>query len=177
MHSISERQLFWRTRCEALFSMSVSAAATVAPHFAAYESASFTASVASPVPRADGTNPYPDARRLQRCGVPGPESWVRERLDCRGDHMSVLSLRPSQNATGGQSTNRSSPGPLKTCSLRRSANIVRELREAAGLSQYELGERAGVAQPNIAAYEAGRRRPAVERCPLDRDQARSHPAD
>lgn len=36
-------------------------------------------------------------------------------------------------------------------------NPVRELREAAGLSQAELALRSGVAQPNIAAYETGRR--------------------
>ncbi len=35
---------------------------------------------------------------------------------------------------------------------------IRELREAAGLTQAELAARSGVAQPNIAAYEAGRRR-------------------
>ena len=34
---------------------------------------------------------------------------------------------------------------------------VRRLREAAGLSQAELASRSGVAQPNIAAYETGRR--------------------
>ncbi len=37
-------------------------------------------------------------------------------------------------------------------------NQVLELREAAGLSQAQLAARSGVAQPNIAAYEAGRRR-------------------
>lgn len=37
-------------------------------------------------------------------------------------------------------------------------NAVRELRAAAGLSQQELARRSGVAQPNIAAYETGRRR-------------------
>lgn len=36
-------------------------------------------------------------------------------------------------------------------------NLVRDLREAAGLSQAELARRSGVAQPNIAAYETGRR--------------------
>ncbi|KAA0977958.1 helix-turn-helix domain-containing protein [Paeniglutamicibacter gangotriensis] len=36
-------------------------------------------------------------------------------------------------------------------------NPVRSLREAAGLSQAELARRSGVAQPNIASYEAGRR--------------------
>lgn len=38
------------------------------------------------------------------------------------------------------------------------SNPVRVLREAAGLSQAQLAERSGVAQPNIAAYESGRRR-------------------
>lgn len=38
------------------------------------------------------------------------------------------------------------------------ANQVLELREAAALSQAQLAARSGVAQPNIAAYEAGRRR-------------------
>lgn len=41
-------------------------------------------------------------------------------------------------------------------------NAVRDLREAAGLSQAELARRSGVAQPNIAAYEAGRRGPGPE---------------
>lgn len=35
---------------------------------------------------------------------------------------------------------------------------VRALRRSAGLTQAELAARAGVAQPNIAAYETGRRR-------------------
>lgn len=35
---------------------------------------------------------------------------------------------------------------------------IRALREAAGLSQAQLAVRSGVAQPNIAAYESGRRR-------------------
>ncbi|UYM07678.1 helix-turn-helix domain-containing protein [Solicola gregarius] len=39
-------------------------------------------------------------------------------------------------------------------------NPVRRLRQAAGLSQHELAERSGVAQPNIAAYETGRRAPS-----------------
>lgn len=34
---------------------------------------------------------------------------------------------------------------------------MRELRERAGLSQAQLAQRSGVAQPNIAAYESGRR--------------------
>lgn len=37
-------------------------------------------------------------------------------------------------------------------------NEVLKLRAAAGLSQAQLVARSGVAQPNIAAYEAGRRR-------------------
>ncbi|MDO5535727.1 MAG: helix-turn-helix domain-containing protein [Propionibacteriaceae bacterium] len=40
-------------------------------------------------------------------------------------------------------------------------SIVRELRLAAGVSQAELARRSGVAQPNLAAYESGRRRPSA----------------
>ncbi|QDZ16983.1 XRE family transcriptional regulator [Humibacter ginsenosidimutans] len=39
---------------------------------------------------------------------------------------------------------------------------LRDLRRAAGISQRELSRRSGVAQPNIAAYETGRRAPAPE---------------
>ena len=39
--------------------------------------------------------------------------------------------------------------------------MVRELRQAAGLTQQELALRAGVAQPNIAAYETGQRAPSA----------------
>ena len=39
---------------------------------------------------------------------------------------------------------------------------IRELRKKAGLSQSELAARSGVAQPNIAAYESGRRRASAE---------------
>ncbi|MFT4156321.1 MAG: helix-turn-helix domain-containing protein [Microbacterium sp.] len=38
---------------------------------------------------------------------------------------------------------------------------LREARERAGLSQAQLAVRSGVAQPNIAAYESGRRRPSA----------------
>lgn len=40
-------------------------------------------------------------------------------------------------------------------------NEVLEMRRAAGVSQAELASRSGVAQPNIAAYESGRRNPSV----------------
>lgn len=52
-------------------------------------------------------------------------------------------------------------------------NEVRELREVAGLSQAELSRRSGVAQPNIAAYEAGRRMASPEM--LDRLRAAARP--
>lgn len=42
----------------------------------------------------------------------------------------------------------------------RVMNEILELRRAAGISQAELAARSGVAQPNVAAYEAGRRRPS-----------------
>lgn len=41
-----------------------------------------------------------------------------------------------------------------------SDNVVRELRRAAGLTQRELARLAKVAQPNIAAYETGKRMPS-----------------
>jgi transcriptional regulator with XRE-family HTH domain len=39
---------------------------------------------------------------------------------------------------------------------------LRELREAAGLSQGELAARAGISQPRITEYERGRRSPTWE---------------
>ncbi len=56
-------------------------------------------------------------------------------------------------------------------------NGVRELREAAGLSQSELSERSGVAQPNIAAYESGRRRASPQMLERLRQAARPRPRD
>ncbi len=41
------------------------------------------------------------------------------------------------------------------------SEMLRELRERAGLSQAQLATRSGVAQPNIAAYESGRRNPSA----------------
>lgn len=40
-------------------------------------------------------------------------------------------------------------------------NEVLSIRSAAGLTQSQLAARSGVAQPNIAAYESGRRRPSA----------------
>lgn len=52
---------------------------------------------------------------------------------------------------------------------------MRELREAAGLSQSELAARSGVAQPNIAAYESGRRRASAQMLERLRRAARPLP--
>ncbi|MGO2540759.1 helix-turn-helix domain-containing protein [Specibacter sp. AOP5-B1-6] len=52
-------------------------------------------------------------------------------------------------------------------------NPVRALRKAAGLSQAELARRSGVAQPNVAAYEAGRR--SVSGQMLERLRAAARP--
>jgi predicted nucleotidyltransferase len=41
------------------------------------------------------------------------------------------------------------------------SETLRDLRERAGLSQSQLALRSGVAQPNIAAYESGRRNPSA----------------
>lgn len=46
-----------------------------------------------------------------------------------------------------------------TIPLMSFAGTLRSARLAAGLTQAELGSRAGVARPNIVAYEAGRREP------------------
>lgn len=39
---------------------------------------------------------------------------------------------------------------------------LRSVRVAAGLTQAQLGQRAGVARPNVVAYEAGRREPRFD---------------
>jgi transcriptional regulator with XRE-family HTH domain len=44
----------------------------------------------------------------------------------------------------------------------RFAEVLREARTAAGLTQAELEARSGIARPNIAAFEAGRREPRWE---------------
>ena len=44
----------------------------------------------------------------------------------------------------------------------RFAETLRSVRVSAGLTQEELGSRAGVARPNVVAYEAGRREPLFE---------------
>lgn len=48
-----------------------------------------------------------------------------------------------------------------TDDVRIAGGVLREARLRAGLTQRALAERAGVAQPVIAAYEAGRRQPSV----------------
>ncbi|MCC5951231.1 MAG: helix-turn-helix transcriptional regulator [Acidimicrobiia bacterium] len=44
----------------------------------------------------------------------------------------------------------------------RFPDLLRSARSAAGLTQAELGVLAGVARPNVAAYEAGRRQPLFD---------------
>jgi len=55
------------------------------------------------------------------------------------------------------------------------SSVVRDLREAAGLSQAELAERSGVAQSNISAYESGRRRASRDMLRRLREAARPLP--
>jgi predicted nucleotidyltransferase len=55
-------------------------------------------------------------------------------------------------------------------------NEVRSLRLAAGLTQNELADRSGVAQPNIAAYESGQRRPSAAMLTRLRAAARPRPS-
>lgn len=54
---------------------------------------------------------------------------------------------------------------------------VLELRRKAGLTQAELASRSGVAQPNVAAYESGRRRPSPEMLDRLRAAARPRPSE
>lgn len=54
---------------------------------------------------------------------------------------------------------------------------VVDLRAAAGVSQAELARRSGVAQPSIAAYESGRRRPSPEMLERLRAALRPRPSE
>lgn len=56
-------------------------------------------------------------------------------------------------------------------------NPVRVLREAAGLSQAELAQRSGVAQPNVAAYETGKRNISAQMLKRLRTAARPLPRE
>ncbi|TWP38547.1 XRE family transcriptional regulator [Leekyejoonella antrihumi] len=55
-------------------------------------------------------------------------------------------------------------------------NEVREMRYAAGLTQAALAQRSGVAQPNIASYENGQRRPSATMLRRLRDAAKPRPS-
>lgn len=56
-------------------------------------------------------------------------------------------------------------------------NEVLELRRAAGVSQADLAARSGVAQPNIAAYETGRRRASAAMLERLRASLRPRPGE
>lgn len=58
-----------------------------------------------------------------------------------------------------------------------SVNEVLTLRQSSGLTQGELAARSGVAQPNIAAYESGRRRPSKQMLTRLRDATRPRPSE
>jgi predicted nucleotidyltransferase len=53
---------------------------------------------------------------------------------------------------------------------------VAEIRKRAGLTQKELADLSGVAQPNIAAYEKGTRRPSAKMLSRLADAARPRPS-
>lgn len=52
-------------------------------------------------------------------------------------------------------------GLLSDMGSMKAASLLREARTAAGLSQAELAQKAGVTQSVISVYEAGRRQPSV----------------
>lgn len=56
-------------------------------------------------------------------------------------------------------------------------NVVREIRVKAAMTQDELATRSGVAQPNIAAYESGKRRPSATMLERLRRSATALPHD
>ena len=51
--------------------------------------------------------------------------------------------------------------PLYSPAMGTAAELLREARRRAGLSQVELGRRSGVAQSVVSAYESGARQPSV----------------
>ena len=70
---------------------------------------------------------------------------------------------------------RPSPPRHITRYTRGMSSDLRALREDAGLTQAELSRRSGVAQPNVAAYEAGRRTPSPSMAERLRRAARPLP--
>lgn len=56
------------------------------------------------------------------------------------------------------------------------ASVLRSARTAAGLTQLVLAERSGIARPNIAAYEHGRREPLFDTAITLLDAAEAHVA-
>ncbi len=56
------------------------------------------------------------------------------------------------------------------------AGVLRSARTAAGLTQVALAERSGIARPNIAAYEHGRREPLFDTAMMLLDAAEAHVA-
>ena len=56
----------------------------------------------------------------------------------------------------------------------RFANVLRSARRSAGLTQLVLAERSGIARPNIAAYEHGRREPLFDTAMTLLDAAEAH---
>lgn len=71
----------------------------------------------------------------------------------------VQSTAPGRRLDGRPNSNDPPPPHIYRYTL-RVAPDVRILRLAAGLTQDALAAASGVAQPNIAAYESGRRRPS-----------------
>ncbi len=54
------------------------------------------------------------------------------------------------------------------------AQLLRSTRTAAGLTQVELAKRSGIARPNVAAYERGRREPLFDTAMKLLDAADAH---
>ena len=46
--------------------------------------------------------------------------------------------------------------------IQRTVDIYKQYRKALGLTQSELGKRAGISQPNITRFESGNYNPSLE---------------
>lgn len=81
---------------------------------------------------------------------------------CDKATLSLMSLLPSEVVLTGDRQS-------GTCTIRygvvmvsmKAASLLREARTAAGMSQAQLADKAGVTQSVISVYEAGRRQPSV----------------
>ena len=89
-----------------------------------------------------------------------PQSTERHPAQLRGKPL--RNLPDSDDDEGNQPTRLPRAPCIAYDTLMKFAEVLLHARTAAGLTQAELEARSGVARPNIAAFEAGRREPRWE---------------